>query len=479
MSNSEAFFIDGTMGFKSKLIFGLISLNPVAIGTIDYPELQSDCAIAIGDHAGFYNQGECAIAIGESAGRTNQSSLAIAIGSGAGESSQSQYAIALGLDAGMLTQGTNAIAIGSEAGNSDQGENTIAIGKQAGSNQQQEYGIAIGQEAGRMNQSTNAIAIGYQAGYTNQSINALALGHQAGHRNQASQAIAVGYQAGYTNQASQAIALGSLAGYSDQKSNAIALGFQAGQQNQASQAIALGYQAGQQNQGENAIAIGKFAGQNNQPVNSIVLNASGSSMSGVTQASACYVHPIRLNSSSSYASNNLLYDTTTREVVYQPNPVVVGDIKFSFLSSNHNNWVLCNGQEYLISQYPQLYALIGTTYGGIPGVKYNVPDTRGRVLGGVGSGPGLSNRVIGQAVGAETHTLTTSEMPSHTHTGTTDPAGWAAASYSTTTAFTDSSADDTGSHTHTFTTDPTGGGLAHNNMQPTLFIGNVFIYAGY
>jgi microcystin-dependent protein len=447
MSNSEAFFIDGTMGFKSKLIFGLISLNPVAIGTIDYPELQSDCAIAIGDHAGFYNQGECAIAIGESAGRTNQSSLAIAIGSGAGESSQSQYAIALGLDAGMLTQGTNAIAIGSEAGNSDQGENTIAIGKQAGSNQQQEYGIAIGQEAGRMNQSTNAIAIGYQAGYT--------------------------------NQASQAIALGSLAGYSDQKSNAIALGFQAGQQNQASQAIALGYQAGQQNQGENAIAIGKFAGQNNQPVNSIVLNASGSSMSGVTQASACYVHPIRLNSSSSYASNNLLYDTTTREVVYQPNPVVVGDIKFSFLSSNHNNWVLCNGQEYLISQYPQLYALIGTTYGGIPGVKYNVPDTRGRVLGGVGSGPGLSNRVIGQAVGAETHTLTTSEMPSHTHTGTTDPAGWAAASYSTTTAFTDSSADDTGSHTHTFTTDPTGGGLAHNNMQPTLFIGNVFIYAGY
>jgi microcystin-dependent protein len=87
---------------------------------------------------------------------------------------------------------------------------------------------------------------------------------------------------------------------------------------------------------------------------------------------------------------------------------------------------------------------------------------------------------MGNAVGAETHTLTESEMPSHTHTGTTDPAGWAAASVSPAVSLTTTDvADDTGSHTHSFTTNATGGGAAHNNMQPTLFVGNVFIYAGF
>jgi microcystin-dependent protein len=42
---------------------------------------------------------------------------------------------------------------------------------------------------------------------------------------------------------------------------------------------------------------------------------------------------------------------------------------------------------------------------------------RWRVMGGVGEGVGLTNRNIGDMVGSETHTLTSSEMPSHTHTG--------------------------------------------------------------
>jgi hypothetical protein len=156
---NKAFFVDSTMGFASKLRFGLISLNPIAIGTIEYPEFQSDCAIAIGDHAGFYNQGEYAIAIGESAGRTNQSSLAIAIGAGAGESNQSQHAIALGIEAGMLTQGTNAIAIGFNAGQITQGSGAISIGFQAGRIQQGTQSIAIGTLAGASQQAANSIVI--------------------------------------------------------------------------------------------------------------------------------------------------------------------------------------------------------------------------------------------------------------------------------------------------------------------------------
>lgn len=75
-------------------------------------------------------------------------------------------------------------------------------------------------------------------------------------------------------------------------------------------------------------------------------------------------------------------------------------------------------------------------------------------------------------------------MPAHTHAGTTDAAGLNIANSitvvdsviaaNTTTAV----QDNAGTHTHTFTTNSTGGGLPHNNMQPTLFIGNVFIFSG-
>ena len=503
---NKAFFVDSTMGFASKLRFGLISLNPIAIGTIEYPEFQSDCAIAIGDHAGFYNQGEYAIAIGESAGRTNQSSLAIAIGAGAGESNQSQHAIALGVEAGQLSQGTGAVAIGTEAAESGQLEHAIAIGSKAGQSGQDQYAIAIGYEAANYSQDDYAIAIGYQAGQrnqeeytvalgyqaaqTSQDDYAIAIGYQAGQYSQDDYAIAIGYQAGQTSQDDDAIAIGRQAGQYNQDNNAIAIGRQAGQNTQGTNAVAIGFQAGQENQGENAVAIGNFAGQTNQPVNSIVLNASGSSMSGVTQASACYIHPIRLNSSSSYASNNLLYDTTTREVVRQPNPVVVGDIKFSAQGGDHNNWLLCDGRQLQVANYPALHAVIGYSFGGA-GANFNLPDPRSRVLGAAGpGGGGLSARNIGDAVGAETHTLTVNEMPSHNH-GVTDPGH--SHSYvnqpqvqNTDNAFsTESAADNvnvtqtSGTSTTGITINNTGGGLAHNNMQPTLFIGNVFIYAGY
>lgn len=77
---------------------------------------------------------------------------------------------------------------------------------------------------------------------------------------------------------------------------------------------------------------------------------------------------------------------------------------------------MCSGQLMSISQNDALFALIGTTYGGDGQNTFALPDMRGRVPVHQGSGPGLSNYTIGQAAGTETVTLTTGQMPAHTHT---------------------------------------------------------------
>jgi microcystin-dependent protein len=74
------------------------------------------------------------------------------------------------------------------------------------------------------------------------------------------------------------------------------------------------------------------------------------------------------------------------------------------------NWAFCNGQTLAISQYDALFALIGTTYGGDGQTTFNLPDLRGRVP--IHQGPGFT---IGQLAGSETVTLTTQQIPAHSH----------------------------------------------------------------
>ena len=85
-------------------------------------------------------------------------------------------------------------------------------------------------------------------------------------------------------------------------------------------------------------------------------------------------------------------------------------------------WALCNGQLLPISEYPDLFSLIGTYYGGDGVNTFALPNLNGRAATHQGSGPGLSNYVLGEQAGAEVVTLTPNALPVHSHAMRADAA---------------------------------------------------------
>lgn len=88
-------------------------------------------------------------------------------------------------------------------------------------------------------------------------------------------------------------------------------------------------------------------------------------------------------------------------------------------------WVPCDGRALSRTTYNKLFSAIGTTHGAGDGsTTFNVPDLRGLFIVGAGQGSGLTNRALGSKGGAEAVALTDpNQLPSHTHTGTTDNGG--------------------------------------------------------
>ena len=146
----------------------------------------------------------------------------------------------------------------------------------------------------------------------------------------------------------------------------------------------------------------------------------------------------------------------------------------------------CDGQILPINQNQSLYSLLGTTYGGDGRTSFGLPDMRGRTPVHPGNGSGLDPVQLGQKGGAETHTLSISEIPAHSHdlnaTGDQGESADPDDKVLTSTArrnspvYTTPPATPTSLATGHIT--PQGGGQAHNNMQPFLVIHFVIALRG-
>jgi microcystin-dependent protein len=135
-------------------------------------------------------------------------------------------------------------------------------------------------------------------------------------------------------------------------------------------------------------------------------------------------------------------------------------------------WAKCDGQLLNISSNTALFSLLGTYYGGDGKTTFSLPPLQGASTMHPGTGPGLSDRFLGEASGEATVSVTAAQTPAHTHqlravssaATKTSPVGnaWASSTvrpYSSQAATATMGAAAIGS---------AGGGQPHNNMQPYL-----------
>lgn len=89
----------------------------------------------------------------------------------------------------------------------------------------------------------------------------------------------------------------------------------------------------------------------------------------------------------------------------------LGELRLMSFSYAPKGWALCNGQILPIQQNQALFALLGTTYGGNGVTTFQLPDLRSRAP--LHSSADLP---LGASGGQEAVTLSTNQIPSHTHT---------------------------------------------------------------
>src|SRR5579859_6106969 len=91
----------------------------------------------------------------------------------------------------------------------------------------------------------------------------------------------------------------------------------------------------------------------------------------------------------------------------------IGEIRMFAGNFAPVGWAFCNGALMDIAQNDALFNLIGTTYGGDGQTTFALPDLQSRIP--VHVGPGFA---LGQTGGVETVTLTTNQIPAHSHVPT-------------------------------------------------------------
>ena len=163
----------------------------------------------------------------------------------------------------------------------------------------------------------------------------------------------------------------------------------------------------------------------------------------------------------------------------------IGEIRMFGGNYPPRGWAFCNGQLLPIQKYQALFALVGTTFGGDGRTTFGLPNLQGAVPVGVGQGVGLNNRTRGQRGGQATVTLTSLQLPAHSHLAASSeakgnqksPAGrvWSATADG-------SPAYASGAPSTMMKADalaPAGEGKPHNNLPPYQCVNYVIALEGF
>lgn len=185
------------------------------------------------------------------------------------------------------------------------------------------------------------------------------------------------------------------------------------------------------------------------------------------------------------ANATVAEQANTLEADYLSRLLPIGMVTPFAGSTAPDGWLLCDGSALNQNEYPDLYAVIGNSYGG-SGNTFNLPDLRGRAPFGYHAQQDTFS-TLGSTGGTVDHQLTVEEMPEHNHTGETDNDGahrhrgnaWMVVEEGNDASVirdlddddqpNEGPADirnDESAHKHNFTTDPTGGNEPHPNMPP-------------
>lgn len=189
-------------------------------------------------------------------------------------------------------------------------------------------------------------------------------------------------------------------------------------------------------------------------------------------------------------------------------PYIIGEYKFIVdITGNNNNipagFLLCDGSSVSMVTYAALYDIIGFFFGSNAPGTFKLPDLRGKVLAAVDT-----TNPFGTFAGVNSRVLTTDQLPTHTHSGSTSStsaySGSGGTNYFKTGSRSDNALYYTGTpgssahplgyhldnaetfsaiyvnstHSHSVSINNTGNSSPVDMRQPTCYGGNYYIYAG-